>query len=190
MPYVTNITKTTNKGKVLEFEIDVGLRDDMRRSIRDRIIHNLEATKRFLELGEDYKDICAGIYTYAVEEYGKILFLSGLSPLSPNNQIAINYTDEKQGFLNHRHKIDLALNVLPHSCKLLSEGGFTESGFTQTGFTHDITADFEARKSIFFVDFNKDDKYSSIVIPPEVNRDLLIMAVDEFLKFIKAQKYL
>jgi hypothetical protein len=67
MPYNTIITKTTNKGKVLEFEIDVGLGDDMRRSIRDRIIHNLEATKRFLELGEDYKDICAGLYTYAVE---------------------------------------------------------------------------------------------------------------------------
>jgi hypothetical protein len=73
MPYNTIITKTTNKGKVLEFEIDVGLRDDMRRSIRDRIIYNLEATKRFLELGEDYKDIYAEVYTYAVEEYGKIL---------------------------------------------------------------------------------------------------------------------
>ena len=73
----------------------------MKRSIRKRIIHNLEATQRFLELKEKkYDDICAGVYTYAVEEYGKILFLSALNPTSTNNQIPIQYTDEKEGFLN------------------------------------------------------------------------------------------
>jgi hypothetical protein len=148
MPYNTIITKT-KKGKVSEFEIETGLRDDMMRSIKERIIHNLEATKRFLELGEDYKDICAGVYTYAVEEYGKFLYLSRLTPIHPNNKIPINYTDGNQGFLNHRYKIGLALDVLPDCCKLLSEGGFTDTGFTQSGFTHNITADFEARKSIF-----------------------------------------
>lgn len=86
MPYNTIITNTTSKGKVLEFEIDVGLRDEMICFIQRRIIHNLEATKRFLELGENYKDICGGIYTYAVEEYGKILFLNCLSLSSSNNK--------------------------------------------------------------------------------------------------------
>jgi hypothetical protein len=80
MPYnKTIITDKTKKGKVLEFGIDIGLRNEMVCSIRDRIIHNLGATKRLLELGEDYKDICAGIITYAIEEYGKILFLNSLS---------------------------------------------------------------------------------------------------------------
>ena len=74
MRFNTIITKTTNDGKVERFEIEVGLRDEMRRIIRDRIIQNLEATKRFLQLGEDYKDICAGIYTYAVEEYERFYF--------------------------------------------------------------------------------------------------------------------
>ena len=190
MPYITNITKKTKKGKVLEFEIDIGLRDDMIRFIRERIIHNLEATKRFLELKEeDYNDICAGIYTYAVEEYGKFLFLNGFSPMPPNNKITIHYTDDNQGFLDHKHKFKLALDALPDSCKVLRGGGFTDTGFTQTGFTHDTVADFEARKSIFYVDFNKDDKYSSILIPPEVKRDLLVKTLDDFLVFMKGQKY-
>jgi hypothetical protein len=80
-------------------EIDVGLRNEMRRFIQARIIHNLEATKRLLELGEDYKDICGGIYTYAVEEYGKILFLSSLGPEAPNNnKVEVRYTHDKKGF--------------------------------------------------------------------------------------------
>lgn len=190
MPCKTIITRTTKKGKVLEFEIDVGLRDDMKRSIRKRFIHNLEATQRFLELKEKkYDDICAGVYTYAVEEYGKILFLSALNPTSTNNQIPIQYTDEKQGFLIHRHKIDLALNALPDSCKVLREGGFMPSGFTSSGFITALIADFEARKSIFFVDFNKDDKSCSIVMPPKVKRKSLVTAVNDFLKFIRRQKY-
>jgi hypothetical protein len=161
MRFNTIITKTTNDGKVERFEIEVGLRDEMRRIIRDRIIQNLEATKRFLQLGEDYKDICAGIYTYAVEEYGKILFLNDLSPTSTNPNLPIQYKATGQGFLNHRHKIDLAWDALPDSCKLLREGGFTDTGFTQSGFTHDTPAKLETRLSIFFVDFNKEDNFCS-----------------------------
>lgn len=161
----------------------------MRRIIRDRIIQNLEATKRFLQLGEDYKDICAGIYTYAVEEYGKILFLNDLSPTSTNPNLPIQYKATGQGFLNHRHKIDLAWDALPDSCKLLSEGGFTDTGFTQSGFTHDTPAKLETRLSIFFVDFNKEDNFCSPMTPPQVRMDLLVTAVDDFLKFIRAKKY-
>ena len=55
----------------MEFEIDVGHRDDMRHFIRERVIHNLEATKLFFELKEEkYDDICAGIYTYAEGQVG------------------------------------------------------------------------------------------------------------------------
>ena len=75
--------------KLVGLKIDVGLRDEMRRFIQDRIIHNLEATKRLLELGEDYKDVCGGIYTYAVEEYGKILFLNNLNPTPENKKSPI-----------------------------------------------------------------------------------------------------
>jgi hypothetical protein len=167
MPYdKTIITDKTKKGKVLEFGIDIGLRSEMVCSIRDRIIHNLGATKRLLELGEDYKDICAGIITYAIEEYGKILFLNNLSPFPPpnNNRVRVPYTSDNNGFLDRYHKFDLALydNALPYSCKVLYPGGLTFTGFKSSGFITDTPADFLARKSIFYADFDKEDNYNSI----------------------------
>jgi hypothetical protein len=71
---------------------------------------------------------------------------------------------------------------------VLSEGGFTSTGFTPTGFTHDTPADFEARMSVFYADFNKEDNYNSILEPPKVNRDLLVNAVNDFLVFIRPRK--
>ena len=52
----------------------------------------------------------------------------------------------------------------------------------------DTPADMKARMSVFYADFNKEDNYNSI-LKPEFDRDLLVKAVDDFLKFIKAQKY-
>ena len=45
MPYNTFITKKNDDGRVVEFGIDIGLRDDMVCFIQKRIIHNLEAAK-------------------------------------------------------------------------------------------------------------------------------------------------
>lgn len=123
-PYNTIITKKNDGGRVVEFGIDIGLRDDMVCFIQKRIIHNLEATKRFLELEEEkYDDICAGIYTYAVEEYGKILFLNRLSRLPPPNsdRLKVPYTHRNKGFLDHKHKFPLALDDkdLSKACKVL-----------------------------------------------------------------------
>jgi hypothetical protein len=104
-------TKPIKNCKLVGLEINVGLRDETRRFIQERIIHNLEATKRLSELGEDYKDICAGVYTYAVEEYGKILFLNNLNPTPENNnKIKVRYTHDKKAFRDHNHKSNLALN--------------------------------------------------------------------------------
>jgi hypothetical protein len=191
MAYITITTKKTKKGKVLEMEIDVGLRNDMRRFIREKIIHNLEATKRFLELKEEgYDDICAGLYTYTVEEYGKILFLNSLSPSSPNNKIKVRYTNDNQGFLDHYHKFPLALKDkdLPEPCKLLRRD-FVPGDFEPDDFVMGLSADFDARLSIFYADFNENDKYSSIKQAPEVDSPVLKEAVDKFPEFIREQKY-
>jgi hypothetical protein len=181
----------TKKGEILDPEIDVGLRDDMVRFIKDRIIKDLQAIKQFLELNvKEYDDICAGMYTYAVEEYGKILFLRGLNPIPPNNnKIKVPYSHHNQGFRDHDHKFDISLKALPNSCKTLSGGGFTSSGFLASGFITDAPADMKARMSVFYADFDKNNKYSSILGPLEVNRDLLARAVDDFLAFIEQQNY-
>jgi len=51
-----------------------------------------------------------------------------------------------------------------------------------------IIAKFEARKRIFFEEFTQDRK--SIEIPPKVDGDLLLRAVDDFLDFMKNQVFL
>ena len=86
------------------------------------------------------------------------------------------------GFLNHYKKFDLALDVLPDTCKILCEGGgFLASGFLSSGFITDdeLIADFEARKRVFFADFKRDTKIS-IEEPPKVTNALLEKAVENF----------
>jgi hypothetical protein len=190
MPYLTNVIRN-EKGKVVELQIDVGLRDDMVCFIRDRIIHNLEATRRFLELKEeDYDDICAGIYTYAVEEYGKIRFLNNLSPSSSNKIIKVPYTHRDNGFLDHKHKFPLALNDpdLPELCKVLRID-FEKGDFDGDDFVLGLSATFDARLSIFYADFNGEEDYSSIKQPTKVDRPVLKEAVEKFHEFIKGKKY-
>jgi hypothetical protein len=145
------------KGKdgypVKELEIEVELRDRMVSHIQSSIVRNLEAIKKFLLQTPGYEDICAGIYTYAVEEYGKALYLKGLSSPSSspdsssssnnNNTINLQY---KGAFLHHPTKFRQALDVLPDTCKRLYEGGSsTSTSFSFGSFTTDLIANFEAR---------------------------------------------
>jgi AbiV family abortive infection protein len=186
MPYITNIIE---KKKVVGLEIDIGLRNDMVRFIQQRIIHNLEAIKRFLKFNEEnYDDICVGLYTYALEEYGKILFLNRC-PTLPNNKIKVRYTQDNHGFLNHDHKFNLAKSALPDSYMVLREGDYNSEDYDGNDYVVDTPADFEARMSVFYADFNKDDNYNSILKPLEVSRDKLVKNIDKFLEFIMAQKY-
>jgi AbiV family abortive infection protein len=149
--------------------------------IRKRIIRNLEAIQGLLLLSE-YEDICAGLYTFAVEEYGKILFLMAISP--EDNKIKFRDTHDCEGFRDHYHKFELALEALPDSCKKLRKGSFTRS-FSKS-FTRDIIPDFKARMALFYADF--EDKHS-ILEPPKVDRSLLEEAVKEFLNFMRKQKF-
>jgi hypothetical protein len=38
--------------------------------------------------------------------------------------------------------------------------------------------------SVFYADFDKNNRYNSILKPPQVGRDLLIKTLDEFLEFM------
>lgn len=48
------------------------LRDDMMFYIKDVISYNLQAIEKFLSISS-YEQICAAIYTYTVEEFGKLV---------------------------------------------------------------------------------------------------------------------
>jgi|SRR5688500_8397569 len=157
-------------------EIEVELRDKMVSHIKNATIRNLEAIQKFLQI-PGYEEICAGLYTYAVEEYGKLLYLKSLHPSPPgNNKINLKY---KLSFLNHPVKFRLALKELPDTCKILHEGSLTNRSYTSKSYNIDLIANFEARKRVFFADFTQDKK--SIEMPPQVNKALLEKAVEKFL---------
>jgi hypothetical protein len=177
--------KDENSHPVACVTITTALRDEMMSTIRMRIIHNLEGIKEFLKI-PGYEDVCAGLYTYAIEEYGKILFLKSF-PASAANDITFPYRrDGAKGFLNHHEKFPRALDdkQLPDSCKVLREGDFSAQDFDSDDFNTEITADFDARMALFYADF-KDQ--NSTLEPPPVDGSLLKKAVDDFLTFMRKQ---
>ena len=164
-----------------DLEIDVELRDKMVSYIQNRIIHNLEAIQKFLQI-PGYEEVCAGLYTYTVEEFGKILYLKSLTPSPPdNNKINLKY---KRHFLNHHVKFPLALKELPDTCKILREGDYISEDYVSDDDITDLIADFEARKRVFFADFKRDTK-TSIEEPPKVTKAILEKAVEKFLSCMR-----
>jgi hypothetical protein len=172
--------KAKNGDQTQFLEIKIEVRNEMVRHIRDRIIRNLEAIEKFLKL-QEYDDICAGLYTYAVEEYGKTLFLNDKKHILPNNkEVKFRYTGHKS-FRDHYHKFRLAHKKLPESCKKLHEGSFTKT-FSQNSMSTDLIANVNARLTVFFADFQNKN---SILQPPQVDRPLLVKAVEDFLIFMR-----
>jgi hypothetical protein len=119
-------------------EIDIELRNKMVSPIHKSIIHNLEAIRKFLQFPGGYEDVCAGLYTYAVEEYGNILYLKSFCPSSTDSTIIkFPYKMRRKdkgdtGFLNHYRKFKLALRELPDTCKNLNKkGSFTGKALHQ-----------------------------------------------------------
>ena len=92
------VIKDNNGNIEASLTITTALRDQMTSSIQKRIIHNLEATKELLKI-QGYEKVCAGLYSYAIEEYGKILFLKSF-PVSATNEFTFPYRrDRGKGFL-------------------------------------------------------------------------------------------
>jgi hypothetical protein len=136
-------------------EIDLELRDKMVSHIQKAIIHNLEAIKKLLQI-TGYEDICAGVHIpMQLRNMERSFFEDLFSFSSNNNKIKFQYEKKgNTGFRNHYKKFDIALDVLPDTCRILSKGGFTDTGFTSGEFTKDLIAGFEARTAVFFADFN------------------------------------
>jgi len=96
-----------------------------------------------------YPTIAAGLYTFAVEEYGKYLYLKSLEPI--DEKYHIDYSNE---FTNHNKKFERALSNLPDECKLVNLGEGKDTEFDEPDFHDDIIANFETRLRIFYSDFD------------------------------------
>jgi len=109
--------------------------------------------------------ILAGIYTFALEECGKLLRLSHLSP--NQGKVTIDYG----AFRSHTVKFNDAIAALPPECTNLRGGAFQRNAFQANAFQTGLLADFEARQAIFYSDITETS--DGIVQIPVVNLELL-----------------
>jgi len=137
-----------------------------------RIMTLLDSSENLLDNGGD-KAVCAGLYTYAVEEYGKLLCLKQYKPVS--GKVKIKYRSE---FRFHPKKFSEAIQNLPKDCINLREGIFDPKIFDPAIFdTEDVIADFESRMSIFYTDFT--DSGAEIKSVPFIDGNKLKAAIGE-----------
>lgn len=135
----------------------------------------LDASNNLLSNGGD-KAICAGLYTYAVEEYGKILLLKKCIP--SKGQVTINYG---KIFMDKRHenKFKTAIKdfkIQAPECMILAKGLFDPAIFDPKIFdtTPPIIANFKSRMAIFYCDIDSKNK---IIQVPAVDKSVLITAI-------------
>ena len=166
------------KGKWVEYlEITEELWQSCIQETLDGIWTLLESAERLLESGGN-EAICAGLYTYAVEEYGKLLLLRQYN--ASNGKVKIEFRDI---FRRHDKKFKVAIEALPPECTILHRGAFDPEVFDPKVFdTEDVITDLEARTSAFYCDFA--DSGDTVKGVPPVEEPLLRKAIDSFRKFV------
>jgi len=133
------------------------------------ILESVDVLVKHIESPEYGKDttpiMCAGLFTHAVEEYGKLLYLKNLKP--KNGKVTIDYYGK---FRDHDYKFNLALEKLPTNCKIIKEGIFDQKIFDPKIFNTGTIADWYTRLQIFNTDL---DDSGNVKEYPLVDKDVL-----------------
>ena len=167
------------KGKPRRIYISNDKWNDTKHTIKDGIVKKLSAAKQNLSID---KDIAAGIYTYALEEFGKLLLLKDCKKV--DGRYIIKYRNE---FISHRIKFGKAFDYLQNNnsdkCIILNnESSYTSDLYSWKNFSIELIPETEARLGIFYVDFsdlqNNKDKYGIMKIP-NVDENKLKDAINE-----------
>jgi len=144
--------------------------------IKNGIIKKISAAKQNIDIDID---IAAGIYIFALEEFGKLLLLKESKAV--DKKYIITYRD---GFVDHSFKFSKAFDYLQKNgyseCIVLNnEGGFSPN-FSWKGFNIGLLAQTEARLGIFYVDFTKseNDNYDLMKVP-QVDENKLKIAINK-----------
>lgn len=147
----------------------------------ERIFTLLDSAEKLLQ-NKGNLAVCAGLYTYAVEEYGKLLFLQEDVPQF--GKVTVTY---KREFCWHPAKIPKALSVLPPECKFLKTPLFDPAIFDPNIFDAKLVkADFEARTTVFYTDFN--DTYTALLSPSPVDGGRLLNAIIKLRQIVSGIK--
>lgn len=120
---------------------------------------------------------CYAVFTHAVEEYGKLLYLRTLDPDEKDNY-AIEYSKK---FTNHKTKFGLALDNLPESITVVYQGSFS-SDFDSSSFDTDTETTWEHRLNVLNTDI--DDNGNPTDISFNVDMDKLRQCVFDFRNFL------
>ena len=161
-------------------EITEQLWNELKKNTLSGTLRLLESADILLSSNGDVS-ISAGLYTYAVEEYGKLILLSE-SPLK-NGKVEIDYDllFGKRKRKTHDSKFQAALNRLPDECKNIGVdyfgGPFLKGTFLKGTFPDEssVVADFKSRLAIFYCDL---DASKEVIKPvPLVGRKSLKTAI-------------
>jgi AbiV family abortive infection protein len=160
-------------------EISEQLWNELKKNTLAGIIRLLEAADILLSSNGDVS-ISAGLYTYAIEEYGKLNLLSECIP--ENGKVKIK-NQLFYGRESHDLKFKAALNKLPDECKYIGVdywAGYFPKGFWGGWFPDErsVVAGFKSRLAIFYCDL--DDSKKTIKPVPLVGKKSLETAIEKF----------
>ncbi len=165
-------------------KIDVDTWKNLKSATYHNIKYLLEATKVLLDFNiEQNKEVlfehpwvAGGLYTYAIEEYGKFLILNSYQPIEGK------VTLDNRIFIKHDEKFSKAIENLPTECLSISKGLFDSKIFNSKIFnTKGTVATFNARKGIFYTDLDDENK---LKMTPHVDAESLRKAVSTFSSII------
>jgi hypothetical protein len=161
-------------------EIPEDLCKEMMRHIRNGILRKIDAVRHMQTFDEE---IAAGLYVYAVEEFGKLLLLRDAPSLNGKRKVKYD-----RGFVNHEAKIKKADDYFQSNnfnvCMILAQGCPGQTSDVEDGnwdnVIVDLAANTEARLSIFYADLVYDhDKNPVIESPPDVEPRMLQKATEQ-----------
>ena len=178
---MTNPLKDSKNRWVKYLIITEDLRNKTIEITLQRILKLLDSAQILLDNG-GHLAICAGLYTYAVEEYGKIVLLRKSRKI--NGHVRVKY---KKGFRDHNTKFRLGVKNLPNECITLRIGIFDPNICDTKIFdTETVIADFKSRMSVFYTNFLESGKDIESVSP--VNEKLLRKAITKLRKIVVETK--
>ena len=158
--------------------------NEAKQLIKNGIIKKLSAAKQNIDIDTE---IAAGIYIYALEEFGKLLLLKESQTV--DGKYIIKYRD---GFRSHDFKFNKAFDYLQNNgygkCIILNydDDAFTPDAFSSRSFTIGLVAQTEARLGIFYVDFTKSENNNyEIMKIPTVDQNKLNEAINKLEEVIE-----
>lgn len=163
-------------------------------AIRNNIYGILEVTRKNIQVekekiskGLGYQPnnntilVCAGLFTYAIEEYGKYKLLEQCR----TKDSTIDLVPIRNKFFNHDEKFQIAKDNLPEECFIIYDKSDEDALWSDIildipypmGWVNNIEADFATRLDLFNVGIKNDGNVKS---SPEINFEDLDNAVEKF----------